>query len=160
MISIQTSRKLLLFFIFALLFSGLTAIPVEWELMHLLCFLPRNSGAYQWIETVLNGYRDMGIWAPFLLYGYDWLAFAHFVLALLFVGPYKDPVRNIWVIRFGLYACLLVIPFAFVAGSFRSIPFWWQLIDCSFGVFGYLLLRLVYRPVKAAADASNWTTQF
>ena len=73
---------------------------------------------------------------PFLAYGYDWLAFAHFVLAILFIGPLKDPVRNKWVIEFGMIACLLIIPFAFIAGHLRGIPLGWRLIDCAFGVVG------------------------
>jgi hypothetical protein len=48
------------------------------------------------------------------------------------------------VVQFGLIACVLVIPFAFVAGAFRDIPYGWRLIDCSFGVFGFLLLWLIY----------------
>lgn len=85
---------------------------------------------------------------PFLLYGYDWLAFAHFVLAILFIGPYRNPVRNIWVIEFGLIACILILPFAFVAGTFRGIPFGWKLIDCSFGVIGFAVLWPCYRAIK------------
>jgi len=37
---------------------------------------------------------------------------------------------------FGLIACAMVIPWAFVFGAVRGIPIWWRLIDCSFGVFG------------------------
>ena len=65
---------------------------------------------------MLLAYRLVNAQYPFLLYGYDWLAFAHFVLAILFIGPYRDPVKNIWIIEFGLIACILVIPFALVAG--------------------------------------------
>ena len=83
-----------------------------------------------------------------MLYGYDWLAFAHFVLAILFIGPYNDPVKNIWVIEFGLIACVLIFPLAFIAGYFRSIPIGWQLIDCSFGVFGFIPLWICYRKIK------------
>ena len=68
--------------------------------------------------------------------GFDWLAFAHVVIAILFIGVLRDPVRNIWVVEFGMIACILILPFAFVMGHERGIPLWWQLIDCSFGVFG------------------------
>jgi hypothetical protein len=83
-----------------------------------------------------------------LLYGYDWLAFAHFILAILFIGPYRYPVKNIWVIQFGLIACVLIFPLAFIAGSFRGIPFGWQLIDCSFGVVGAIPLWICYHKAK------------
>jgi len=49
-------------------------------------------------------------------------------------------VRNRWLFDFGLIACGLVIPYALVFGGLRGIPFWWRLIDCSFGVFGFIPL--------------------
>jgi hypothetical protein len=58
---------------------------------------------------------------PFLAYGTDWLAFAHLVLAVLFIGPYLDPIRNKWIITFGLVACAGVIPLALVAGKFAEL---------------------------------------
>ena len=56
------------------------------------------------------------------------------------MGVLRDPVRNRWLFDFGLIACVLVIPYAFVFGGLRGIPVWWRLIDCSFGVFGFLPL--------------------
>jgi hypothetical protein len=85
---------------------------------------------------------------PFLAYGYDWLAFAHLVIAVAFVGPLKDPVRNIWIIEFGMIACLMIFPLALIAGWVRQIPFYWQLIDCSFGVIGLLPLKICYNKIK------------
>jgi hypothetical protein len=38
--------------------------------------------------------RDTSDKHPFLFYGFDWLALAHLVIALLFFGPYRDPIRN------------------------------------------------------------------
>lgn len=142
-------KRLLVLFIVALFISGLTAIPVEPQLNFMLKHLPEGSITYAWIERVLVAYKITDTNHPFLLYGYDWLAFAHFVLAILFIGPYKDPVKNIWVIQFGLIACALVIPFAFVAGHFRGIPLGWRLIDCSFGVFGFALLWIIYSKTKS-----------
>ena len=78
--------------------------------------------------------------SPFLFYGTDWLAFGHFVIAIVFIGALRDPVRNRWLFDFGLTACVLVIPYALVFGGIRGIPFWWRLIDCSFGVFGFIPL--------------------
>lgn len=75
---------------------------------------------------------------PFVLYGTDWLAFAHLVIAVAFYGPYRDPVRNIWVIEFGMIACAGIIPLALICGPIRDIPFWWTVIDMSFGVFGVI----------------------
>jgi hypothetical protein len=75
---------------------------------------------------------------PFVFYGGDWLAFGHFMIALSFVGPLRDPVRNVWIYDFGMIACVLVIPFAVIMGQVRGIPVFWRLIDCSFGVSGFM----------------------
>ena len=144
----KTIKRLLLLFIIALFISGLTAIPVEAQLTVLVEHTKPETALHTWLQTVLAAYREVNGKYPFLLYGYDWLAFAHFVLAILFIGPYKDPVKNIWVIQFGLIACVLVIPYAFVAGHFRGIPIGWRLIDCSFGVFGFALLYFIYTRLK------------
>jgi len=39
---------------------------------------------------------------PFLSYGTDWLAFAHLIIAILFIGPLIDPVKNSWIISWAL----------------------------------------------------------
>jgi len=145
---IKIIKWLVAFFIGALFVSGLTAIPVGPELSSLLQFFYSDSFMYYWLQKVLSAYRQVNEQYPFMLYGYDWLAFAHFVLAILFIGPYNDPVKNIWVIEFGLIACVLIFPLAFIAGYFRSIPIGWQLIDCSFGVFGFIPLWICYRKIK------------
>lgn len=135
-------RQWIIFFMIVLFLSGLTAIPLEKELAFLSrCFSPANMiGA--WIDKVYLAIVYTNKQFPFLAYGYDWLAFAHFVLAILFIGPLKDPVRNKWVIEFGMIACVLIIPFAFIAGHFRGIPVGWRLIDCAFGVIGIIPLSI------------------
>ena len=139
---LKQTRHWIIFFMIVLFLSGLTAIPLESELAFLSrCFSPTNMiGA--WIEKVYLGIVHTNQQYPFLAYGYDWLAFAHFVLAILFIGPIKDPVRNKWVIEFGMIACVLIIPFAFIAGHFRGIPIGWRLIDCAFGVIGLIPLSI------------------
>jgi hypothetical protein len=77
---------------------------------------------------------------PFLFYGTDWLAFGHFAIAIAFIGAVCEPVRNRWLFDFGLITCALVIPYALVFGGLRGIPLWWRLIDCSFGIFGFIPL--------------------
>jgi hypothetical protein len=95
---------------------------------------------------------------PFIAYGTDWLAFAHLVLAVLFTGIIKDPVRNIWVLQFGLIASAAIFPLAFIAGSIRGIPFFWQLIDCSYGLFGGLILWMCYNRVRTLSSMSRALT--
>jgi len=146
--NLQDIRRLLLAFMIVLFLSGLTAIPVQAELSFLLKIFNQPTQLHNWLEKVLSGYKNVNNDTPFLLYGYDWLAFAHFILAILFIGPYKDPVKNIWVIEVGLIACVLILPLAFIAGPFRGIPIGWQLIDCSFGVFGFLPLWICYAKTR------------
>jgi hypothetical protein len=145
---IHLIRRLLLFFIVTLFLSGLTAIPISVELSFILKWFSSETIIYHWLYKVLSAYNQVNSDHPFLLYGYDWLAFAHFILAILFIGPYKDPIKNIWVIEFGMIACLLIFPLAFIAGYFRGIPIGWRLIDCSFGVFGFIPLWIVYNKTK------------
>lgn len=140
-------RKWLVFFMIALFFSGLTAIPLEKELAFVSRLAPYGSALAAWLDRVYQAVLENNIKYPFMAYGYDWLAFAHFVLALLFIGPYRDPVRNKWVIEFAVMACLLIIPFALIAGHFRGIPMGWRLIDCAFGVFGLIPLRICLNKI-------------
>jgi hypothetical protein len=99
-----------------------------------------HSGLAFWILRVREGLHVTGEKFPFLAYGTDWLAFAHIVIAIFFIAPFFDPVKNVAAIRAGLVACALVIPLAMICGPIRGIPFYWRLIDCSFGVFGFLPL--------------------
>jgi hypothetical protein len=92
---------------------------------------------------------------PFVGYGTDWLAFAHVVIAIFFIGPWRDPVRNAWVVEAGMLACVLVVPLALICGAVRGIPMYWRLIDCSFGVFGFLPLWLVWRWIKVLNNAAQ-----
>ena len=145
----------IIFFMAALVISGLTAIPVRSEIN----FLYRMTGdigfVQPWMEKLQEGINETGDKYHFLFYGYDWLAFAHFVIAILFIGPFKDPVKNIWVIEFSMIVCLLIIPFALIAGHFRGIPFWWRLVDCSFGIAGLVPLIICYRKINRLEQLTN-----
>lgn len=150
-------RFCLAIFIAGLVFSGITAFPLQTELGWLVSLLHTNglravaqsTHLLPWVERVHNGLVATNAQYPFLAYGTDWLAFAHLVIAVAFVGPYLDPVRNKWVITFGLIACGAVIPLALIAGEVRGIPFGWRLIDCSFGLFGAVPLVLCTRLIFA-----------
>lgn len=142
-------KRWIIFFMISLFLSGLTAIPIETELQFLSRCFNNDTMLGAWIEKIYIAVSNTNNDYPFIAYGYDWLAFAHFVLAILFIGPLRDPVRNKWVIEFGMIACLLILPFAFVAGHFRGIPFWWRMIDCSFGIIGLIPLMICYRKINA-----------
>ena len=144
----QIVRNWLKVFIAVLFISGFTAIPVEQELTYIVDHFPFEGSIKGFLDEVLIGIRHTSNNYPFLFYGYDWLAFAHFMLAILFIGPLRDPVKNKWVIEFGVIACILIIPFAMVAGHFRGIPFWWRLIDCSFGIIGIVPLAICLKNIK------------
>src|SRR5882724_7629169 len=122
---------LLLIFIAGLVVSGATALPLEMELKILTQWISGQDGLARWLLRVRNALVETNAKYPFIAYGTDWLAFAHFVIGILFIGPLRDPVKNIWVIEFGMIACVLVVPFALVMGGIRGIPFGWRLIDSS-----------------------------
>src|SRR5262245_60082526 len=133
-----------------LVVSGVTAIPLETELDWLAKWLrieagqetQAQSGMAIWLLQVKTALHEINDRYPFIGYGGDWLAFGHFMIAIAFVGAFRDPVRNIWLFQFGLIACALVVPYALTFGAIRGIPLWWRLIDCSFGVLGAVPLWL------------------
>lgn len=147
-------RAWLVFFIVALVASGLTAFPLETELrigsdiLHATPLPDLLPAFVEWIDRVRDALIATNDDYPFLAYGTDWLAFAHLVIAVAFIGPLRDPVRNVWVIQFGMIACVGVIPLALVAGAVRGIPLGWQLIDMSFGVIGIIPLIVVHRLIR------------
>jgi len=51
-----------------------------------------------------------------------------------------------------MIACMLVVPWALVLGPIRGIPFFWQLIDCSFGVVGIVPLYLASRYARRIVE--------
>jgi hypothetical protein len=106
------------------------------------------AGAGRLDHRVRQGLDDADATHPFVLYGTDWLAFAHLVIAVAFYGPYRDPVRNIWVVEFAMIACAGIIPLALICGPIRGIPFWWSVIDMCFGVFGVVPLYVVRKKIK------------
>lgn len=140
---------MLILFIVGLVLSGLTAFPIETQLaiaVNNLSIFPVFMQS--WLTTVYHAVKTTNENFPYLSYGTDWLAFAHLVIAVVFFGPLKDPVKNIWVIQFGMIACAMVIPLALIAGPIRQIPFYWRLIDCSFGLFGVIPLYVCYKWIK------------
>lgn len=141
-------KRLIIVFIIFLILSGLTAFPLEWELSQLVD-ITKNAPDFirLWAERVYTAIAETNFKYPFMAYGTDWLAFAHLVIAAAFIGPLKDPVRNIWVIQFGMIACLMVFPLAFICGPIRNIPFYWTLVDCSFGAIGIIPLFICYKYI-------------
>jgi hypothetical protein len=154
-------RWLTWFFIVGLFLSGATAIPLLAEVNWLASAVGadgKSSAKVEWLLRIRDALSQTQSQHPFLFYGTDWLAFGHFVIAIAFIGVLRDPVRNRWLFDFGLIACTLVIPYAFVFGGLRGIPIWWRLVDCSFGVFGFIPLwfcRCWAMELETAARSKN-----
>jgi hypothetical protein len=155
---VKRARILLVIFTIGLIASGITAFPLQWELdilKRLLVDDPSSvarliPGLPDWIALVHRGLTETYRNYPFMAYGTDWLAFAHLAIAVAFWGPIRAPVKNVWVIEFGMIACAMLIPFTLIFGPLREIPFGWQLIDCSFGVVGIVPLWLARNAVQRA----------
>ena len=139
-------------FIVGLALSGITAFPLVHETGWMVGILRAHpilpGGIIVWIDRVYVALKNTGGRYPFLAYGTDWLAFAHLVLAVAFLGPLVDPVRNKWVLQFGIIACAGIFLLALIAGPLRGIPAAWRLIDCSFGVFGAIPLVIALRKTN------------
>ena len=151
---------------FGLVLSGVTAFPLLHELNLISALLTGGSadltpGNYEgfthWILKVREGLEMTHANYPFIAYGTDWLAFAHLMIALFFILPYRDPVRYEGVLHVGIWMSLLVFPLALICGAIRGIPLWWRLIDCSFGVlcippliYAILQTRKLHRDAPSA----------
>jgi hypothetical protein len=89
-------------FIIGLVLSGVTAFPLETELHWFLSVLSSNTmrpfaehtHLRPWIVRVNNALSATNEQYPFLAYGTDWLDFGHLVIAVAFIGHYRDPIRN------------------------------------------------------------------
>lgn len=153
-IKIRTRLRIYIAIIIAgLALSGITAFPLESELAYLINDNP--SALQQWLNNVYIAIKTTNKNYPFLSYGTDWLAFAHVMLAVLFIGPFKNPIKNKWIIEFGMICCLMIIPLALIAGHIRGIPVFWRLIDCSFGLIAIVPLYLCLTHIKKLENLNN-----
>lgn len=148
-------RIWLVFFSTALIISGVTAIFAR-EGLRLLSPLFSQGSALkifwpfmaEWLSHVYQAIEETYDKYPFLAYGYDWLAFGHFIIAIPFIMAVGDPRRYSWVITYGIIACLLVIPFALVCGAIRSIPLFWRVVDTLFGIGGLFVLLILRKQLR------------
>jgi hypothetical protein len=141
-------RLILGLFIVGLIASGLTALPLRIELSTLCRFLGISNpssyadmhGLRHWIAFVYFGLQQTYSRFPFFGYATDWLAFGHFVIGGFFILPFIDPLRYRGVLHVGLAASAAVIVTALICERIREIPFFWTLLDCSFGIVGAIPL--------------------
>lgn len=138
-------------FIILLLLSGITAFPIRAEIKFLINNLSAFPPFFQnWIMELANSIQQT---PDVMLYGTDWLAFAHIIIALFFVPVFIDPVKYKMNLQIGMLACVLVFPLAFICGSIRHIPFFHQLIDCSFGLIGITFLYFIHNCIKKLSSS-------
>lgn len=153
---IKNIRNSLIIFLTALLLSGITAFPLQLEMKFIESQLPHLNNSFSgFLKQIIEAVNYNDEHYPFIAYGTDWLAFAHIVIAILFIGPYREPVKNKWVIEWGMICCILIFPIAFICGSIRHIPIYWQLIDCSFGVFGIIPLLFIRKLIAKLEFITN-----
>jgi hypothetical protein len=156
-------RLMVLIVIAGLVVSGVTAFPLEWELgiassvLHASPAVDLLPDFVSWIDRVHHAVVETGEEYPFLAYGTDWLAFAHLAIAVAFIGPLRDPLRNIWIIRWGMIMCAGVVPLTLIAGSVRGIPWGWMLIDMSFAVVAIVPLLIAERLTRRLAATPETT---
>lgn len=143
-------RLLLAAFAAALILSGVTAIFPLQGLRFLSAAYGSGSVLHRlwpemaaWLALVRTALEDVAASYPFLMYGYDWLAFGHFIIAIPFLLAIRDPLSSRWIIPFGIAACLLVLPHAVIFGALRGIPLYWRFVDTLFGVGGILFLLVI-----------------
>ena len=143
-------RRMVMLFIILLVLSGVTAFPLVTEMKFIMAHLDAfPSFFHPWMTRI---YESVMSTPDVVLYGTDWLAFAHIIISLFFVGVYLDPVRNKFIIDIGIVACFAIFPLAFICGPIRGIPFYHQLIDCSFGALGMIPLFYVKRKINSLEE--------
>lgn len=143
---IKKIRMVLVAFIILLALSGITAFPVRTEIKFLVDHISAFPQFLQnWIMQLSSSIQQT---PDVMLYGTDWLAFAHIIIALFFIPVFIDPIKYKINLQIGMVACILVFPLAFICGPIRNIPFFHQLIDCSFGLIGICFLYFIYTRIN------------
>ncbi|MFT4522479.1 MAG: hypothetical protein ACI8ZN_001429 [Bacteroidia bacterium] len=120
----KTIRFLTMLFQLGLIIAGTTAFFIPQGVALIAKVAPSlHPSLSGWLLEVNVSVIKIDEDHNFIWYGTDWMAFAHLLFALLFYGVWKNPVRNKWLVHFGIMACLLIFPTAFIAGHLRGIPF-------------------------------------
>ncbi len=144
---------------FGLFLSGVTIWPAIPELKAAVA-LAWGSGEpkgvlHAFVLNAIAGLEDMNARYPFMFYAHDWLAFAHLVLAILFLGAIRDPVRNKWIVQCGLIMCALVPVLAAICIPLRGLPLRWFWIDTSFGVGAAVPLWIALGDIRRIENAAK-----
>jgi len=161
MSQLKRAKWMLALVVFGLLVSAVTIWPMKWELESIITFVWGDSEPvgtiHSFLLQALEAIKTTESENSFLFYGYDWLAFAHIVLAILFAGAIRDPVRNIWVIQCGLIMCLLIPVLAGICIPLRGVPLCWFWVDSAFAPAAALPLWIALRDVRSVEKTSAKT---
>jgi len=152
--NMKRTRVMLGIVVFGLLISAVTIWPAVPELKMAVRLvwgegLPQGV-LHGFLLQAIEGLEVMQAKYPFMLYAHDWLAFAHIVLAILFAGAMRDPVRNKWIIECGLIMCALIPLLAGVCIPLRGIPFVWFWMDFAFAPAAALPLWIALCDIRKA----------
>ncbi len=160
--ALTLTRFWLVLFSTALIASGVTAIFARQGLQLLSPLFTRGSvlqtiwpSMADWLSLVHQAVEEAFDRYPFLAYGYDWLAFGHFIISIPFIMAVRDPLRHSWVITYGIAACVAVLPFAILFGAIRGIPLFWRGVDTLFGIGGLLVLLVLRRQLHSIQQAES-----
>lgn len=148
------ARWMLGFVAFGLFVSGVTVWPALTELKMAVAIawggVEPAGVLHTFVLRAIDGLAYVQSQYPFMLYAHDWLVFAHIVLAILFAGAIRDPVRNIWIVQCGLIMCVLVPVFAGVFVPLRGLPLRWFWFDFAFVPAAGLPLWIALRDIRRA----------
>jgi hypothetical protein len=142
-------KTAIIIIIIGLLLNGISAVPLQKELNILLSNPDVLPGFLRnWWTYVHEGVSSTTTNYPFMRYGFDWLAFAHLLIAIVFIGPLKDPLKNEWIIIWGMIVSALSILMALCGERLRAIPFWWSCIDAAIAILSFIILWLCYKWIQ------------
>ena len=140
--------------VFGLLVSGITVWPAVPELKAAVSIVRGDATPegtlHGFVVQAIEGLESMQADYPFMLYAHDWLAFAHIMLAILFAGAIRDPVRNVWIVQCGLIMCALVPVLAGICIPLRGIPGIWFWFDFAFAPAAALPLWIALKDIRRA----------
>ncbi len=160
MTNLKRAKFMLAAVVFGLFVSGVTVWPIVAELKAGVSMVwgdaEPTGELHAFVVNTIEGLKTAETDCPFLLYGFDWLVFAHLMLAIMFAGAIKDPVRNKWIVQCGLIICALIPVLATVCIPIRGLPLIWILIDTAFAPAAALPLWIALRDIKRAeAEQKN-----
>ena len=157
--NLKRAKLMLGIIVFGLLVSGITVWPAVPELKLAVRIAWGNaeptSVLHGFVLKAIEGLESVEANYPFMLYAHDWLAFAHIVLAILFAGAIRDPVRNIWIVQCGLIMCALVPVLAGICIPIRGLPLIWFWFDFAFAPAAALPLWIALRDIRRAETEMN-----